>query len=430
MRFTGALLALLASIPNTLAYPSDSAWLNEHVKRYDGFPDNLADRLGTYQPPGPNDSRGPCPMFNTLANHGLINRNGKNLNSSDIKKAVPRGFGIAEDAIETALHNFEVVCEYVNGFSCSDSANDGTFILTNLTLLGEPHAFEHDHSYSRQDYRQNWFHGGITDNIYFNSTIFQDSLNAVGYKPSNPPKKATANYQQFNEIRLQRESTQNQADFPGWFQQNVPTTLFETGFIFGATFDRDSNGTMVGSIPMVRLDWWNYWFSEESFPTNLGWVPASTEVFNQNFILSVSSAVLHASITSLPKSLPAGATATTFPGPGNLPEGDPSPTFPLFQSAPYVAPTSPGAIKTKRAALADPQASFPTLPASVSSVIASEVTAKPSLIAAAVQLAGPAPPKFNLYQQSIDTVTLKNQIAAAQSYEKLVIAKITSLASA
>ncbi|KAK4890098.1 hypothetical protein LTR27_011204 [Elasticomyces elasticus] len=359
MQHTRALLALLSSFPNALAYPSDSAWLNEHVKRYDGFPDNLADRLGTYQPPGPNDSRGPCPMFNTLANHGLINRNGKNLNSSDIKKAVPRGFGIAEDAIETALHNFEVVCEYVNGFSCSDSANDGTFILTNLTLLGEPHAFEHDHSYSRQDYRQNWFHGGITDNIYFNSSIFQDSLNAVGYKPSNRPKKATANYQQFNEIRLQRESTQN-----------------------------------------------------------------------QNFILSVSSAVLHASITSLPKSLPAGATATTFPAPGNLPEGDPSPTFPLFQSAPYVAPTSPGAIKTKRAALANPQASFPTLPASVSSVIASEVTAKPSLIAAAVQLAGPAPPKFNLYQQSIDTVTLKNQIAAAQSYEKLVIAKITSLASA
>jgi len=65
----------------------------------------------------------------------------------------------------------------------------------------------------------------------------------------------------------------------------------------------------------------------------------------------------------------------------------------------------------------------------VSSIVASEVTAKPSLILAAIQLAGAAPPKFNLYQQSIDTVTLKAQIAAAQSYQDLVIAKITSLAS-
>jgi len=80
---------------------------------------------------------------------------------------------------------------------------------------------------------------------------------------------AAANYQQFNDIRLQRESIQNQRDFPGWFQQNVPPTLFETGFIFGATFDRDSSGKMKESTPMARLDWWNFWFSEESFPTQL-----------------------------------------------------------------------------------------------------------------------------------------------------------------
>ena len=79
-----------------------------------------------------------------------------------------------------------------------------------------------------------------------------------------------ANYQQFNQIRLQRESQQNRADFPGSFQQNIPPTLFETGFIFGATFDRDSSGNMIGTTPSVRLDWWNFWFQEESFPTQLG----------------------------------------------------------------------------------------------------------------------------------------------------------------
>ncbi|KAK1809866.1 hypothetical protein LTR12_015756 [Friedmanniomyces endolithicus] len=434
MHLTSTLFAITALLQSSSAYPSNSDWVTEHVKRYDGFSDNLAVRLGSYQAPGPNDSRGPCPGLNTLANHGLINRDGKNLNSTEIKLAFPRGFGIAEDAIEVALHNWEVVCEYIKGTTCGTAANDGTFILTNLTILGEPHAFEHDHSYSRQDYRQNWAHGGITDNIYFNSSEMQSGLDVVGYTPSNPPKVATANYRQFNEIRLQRESIQNQRDFPGWFQQNVPPTLFETGFIFGATFDRDSSGKMKGSTPMARLDWWNFWFSEESFPTQLGWVPASTEVFNSHFCTSVSSAVLNAAVTSLPKSLPAGATATTFPPPANLPEGDPSPTLALFQSAPYAAATSPAAIKSaaaKRGLLAarEDQASTLTLPASVSSIVASEVTAKPSLILAAIQLAGAAPPKFNLYQQSIDTVTLKAQIAAAQSYQDLVIAKITSLAS-
>ncbi|KAK0267441.1 hypothetical protein LTR35_016283 [Friedmanniomyces endolithicus] len=290
------------------------------------------------------------------------------------------------------------------------------------------------HFITPADTRSPKAHGGVTDNIYFNKSEMQSGLDVVGYTPSNPPKEATANYQQFNEIRLQRESIQNQRDFPGWFQQNVPPTLFETGFIFGATFDRDSSGKMKGSTPMARLDWWNFWFSEESFPTQLGWVPASTEVFNNHFCTSVSSAVLNAAVTSLPKSLPAGATATTFPPPANLPEGDPSPTLALFQSAPYAAATSPAAIKSaaaKRALLAarEDQVSTLTLPASVSSIVASEVTAKPSLILAAIQLAGAAPPKFNLYQQSIDTVTLKAQIAAAQSYQDLVIAKITSLAS-
>jgi hypothetical protein len=32
-----------------------------------------------YEPPGPNDSRSPCPALNALANHGYISRDGKNI---------------------------------------------------------------------------------------------------------------------------------------------------------------------------------------------------------------------------------------------------------------------------------------------------------------------------------------------------------------
>lgn len=143
MLFTRALLAVTAT------FIASSA-------AYDGFPDNLTERLGVYQAPGPNDSRGPCPGLNTLANHGLINRNGSYIYSQDIMTAFPQGFGINVNGFFQALHNFEVVCEYAKGLTCGTPANDGTFILTNLTILGEPHAFEHDHSFSRQDYKENY----------------------------------------------------------------------------------------------------------------------------------------------------------------------------------------------------------------------------------------------------------------------------------
>nr|POE62937.1 chloroperoxidase [Quercus suber] len=397
----GKAVAILAVIKSTIAHPSYASGLE---KRLDGFSNNLTERLGTYKPPGPNDSRGPCPALNTLANHGLINRNGKNLNSNDIIAAFPRGFGINTDGFATALHNFEVVCEYIKGSNCSTSTHNGTFILTNLTILGEPHAFEHDHSFSRQDYHQNY------------------------YKPSNPPTKKLANYQDFNQIRLQRTSQQYQADFPGSFQQNIPVQVFEVGFIFGATFDRDSKGNMVGATPSVRLDWWNFWFSEESFPTQLGWVPASTEVFNLSFITSVSKAVLSAPITSTPSSLPPGATAKTASAAGSLPDQDPSPTVPLFGGTAYIAPTAPSAIKTSGAAKREAAAApLITLVSSVLSDVASEVTAAPSLVNSALQLVGPAPSKFDPYQQKLDVTSLQAQIVQAQSYEAAVVSKITSL---
>lgn len=131
MLFPGpALTVAVALITASTALPQYGEGLG---KRYDGFPDDLAERLGAYVPPGPDDSRGPCPALNTLANHGLINHDGKNLNSNDILAAFPRGFGIDAAAFAIPLHNFQVVCEYIKGSSCAAPANDGTFILTNLT---------------------------------------------------------------------------------------------------------------------------------------------------------------------------------------------------------------------------------------------------------------------------------------------------------
>ncbi|KAK0639965.1 Chloroperoxidase [Cercophora newfieldiana] len=54
---------------------------------------------GAYLPPTPTDIRGPCPMLNTLANHGYLPRDGRNIQARDIT---------------TALHDFAGVSSFVN----------------------------------------------------------------------------------------------------------------------------------------------------------------------------------------------------------------------------------------------------------------------------------------------------------------------------
>lgn len=54
--------------------------------------DNLRPEPGfEFQPPGPGDSRGPCPGLNLLANYGYLPRNG-HVNYGQVLEATARGF--------------------------------------------------------------------------------------------------------------------------------------------------------------------------------------------------------------------------------------------------------------------------------------------------------------------------------------------------
>ncbi|KAK4210626.1 hypothetical protein QBC37DRAFT_428479 [Rhypophila decipiens] len=50
---------------------------------------------GVYQPPEKTDTRGPCPMLNTLANHGLIPRSGRNIQAREITSALHDVVGVS-----------------------------------------------------------------------------------------------------------------------------------------------------------------------------------------------------------------------------------------------------------------------------------------------------------------------------------------------
>ncbi|KAF5354382.1 hypothetical protein D9758_010734 [Tetrapyrgos nigripes] len=53
--------------------------------------------------PGPNDLRGPCPGLNTLANHGFLPRDGRNLNMSVILDAGFNGYHMQSEALALAV---------------------------------------------------------------------------------------------------------------------------------------------------------------------------------------------------------------------------------------------------------------------------------------------------------------------------------------
>ncbi|KAF5364386.1 hypothetical protein D9757_011896 [Collybiopsis confluens] len=105
-----------------------------------------------WQAPGANDSRGPCPGLNTLANHAFLPRNGSNLTVPIIMRALESGYNVQPiDILRVAAKL---------GLLTTDE--EESFQLQNLALHG---TIEHDTSLSRQDFAQG-------DNLHFNETIF------------------------------------------------------------------------------------------------------------------------------------------------------------------------------------------------------------------------------------------------------------------
>lgn len=248
--------------------------------------------------------------------------------------------GIEESAVDTALVNAFVVCEYVTGADCGTT-------LKNLTILAEPHAFEHDHSFSREDYMMSYLpeSAAFSDNQNFNASIFETSLDVL-------EGSSHVDYEQMNQIRLQREALSLNNTRPGWFIEAKPIQEFEAGFIFAVM--GDFNLPNYNSTPTIRVDWWKYWFTNESFPYELGWHPP-TVPRGSAFVLSASSEVLAAQVTSTPSPLVSGAVGAAD-APGTLSEAGATTTYQIPTFVPYAAPGVGAADKRDVTTTTDPSA--------------------------------------------------------------------------
>jgi hypothetical protein len=114
-----------------------------------------------WAPPGPGDVRSPCPGLNSLANHGILPRNGKSLTIPILIKALKDGMNVGPD--------FAIVIGAAGILSDPNSPLATSFDLNNLDAHNFP--IEHDASLSRADKNLN-----SGDNYSFNQTDFDTVL--------------------------------------------------------------------------------------------------------------------------------------------------------------------------------------------------------------------------------------------------------------
>lgn len=114
--------------------------------------------LNPFQAPSLTSSRSPCPMLNTLANHGYLNREGRFITRESLKKAL-NTVGLDDEVAATLL-------EKADQFALDPDTKTFSLDLVDLSKHG---ILEHDISLTRND-----FHLG--DNLSRNETLIDNLL--------------------------------------------------------------------------------------------------------------------------------------------------------------------------------------------------------------------------------------------------------------
>ncbi|KAH7089816.1 Chloroperoxidase [Paraphoma chrysanthemicola] len=231
--------------------------------------------IGTYHPATPTDKRSPCPMINTLANHGYLPRTGTSITASQMKLA------LRETGISTSLGAIFVNTVYnihTDSTTPLPSANVFTRIWTVLchpyTLLARfgmrrpgqvdisgqavldldqlalPGAVEHDISLTRRDHAEK--QGNCTK---------QDDLIDTVIASSTDGKVITR--EDFAALRRRRiavQKAENQGCVYGGLQHEM--ACGEIALILG----------VFGDGNVVKREYVEVFLKEERLPSEEGWV--------------------------------------------------------------------------------------------------------------------------------------------------------------
>ncbi|KAK1573991.1 Chloroperoxidase [Colletotrichum navitas] len=201
--------------------------------------------------PGADAVRGPCPMLNSLANHGYLPHTGKEISMTDLIS----GLG-------TALHFNESLVRTLGtpAFATSTTGNPNTF---NLDDIAKHKVIEHDGSLSRADF-------AVTgDAKTFNETVWAETR---GYLEAGASADGKIDYKTMAAARSKRiataKATNPQFDLP---TNQVTVSLGESAVILGTL-------GQSFSAPAAPLEWMKVVFEEERLPFNEGWETSATEI--------------------------------------------------------------------------------------------------------------------------------------------------------
>ncbi|KAF2000744.1 Cloroperoxidase [Amniculicola lignicola CBS 123094] len=194
-----------------------------------------------WHPPTNGDARSPCPALNSLANHGLIPRDGKDISAPQVIKGLNEGMNVSME-VATMLARAAL--------GLSSNPSSGKFSLCDL---GKHNAIEHDGSLSREDVD---IAGGDQK---LNPKIFKEYLSYFGgLTELTLPAVAAARWG-----RVQTSCARNSKFTYG------PTQQFNS-YLETAIYFRLLSNPATGTTP---LEFVKIFFEQERLPAKEGWRP-------------------------------------------------------------------------------------------------------------------------------------------------------------
>lgn len=206
-----------------------------------------ADKYANWAPAGPNDVRSPCPMMNTLANHGFFPHDGRNLTEENLVNGLSNGLNFAPEFGKLMFsHAIQVNTE----------PNATAFTLG---MLNTHNVLEHDASLSRLD-------AYFGNNHLFNETVFETVTRYWGEDVVTPTQLAMS--KMFRQIESK--------SFNPTYKFDAPTEGFSLGEVSAPIVAFGDLETMT-----VNRSFVDYFFRNERLPTEIGWTQRDFVMTNE-----------------------------------------------------------------------------------------------------------------------------------------------------
>ncbi|KAL7788924.1 Chloroperoxidase [Trichoderma ceciliae] len=200
-----------------------------------------------WMPPGPFDSRGPCPMLNTLANHGYIPHSGRNITVTQIENAF------------TKFLNTEI------GFAAAakDFTQAWGHDVFDLDDLNAPDILQHIASLTREDYTSQHPH------------LKPDMLRIESLLADSPTLFVDIDSIAKTRLRVQTESEPNALS-----ENGSNAALTEAAMVLVMMADHSPDATINPPLSAYQgpKDRIRAWFEQERFPTDFGWQPSKRTI--------------------------------------------------------------------------------------------------------------------------------------------------------